>query len=178
MALPRMIPIIRDQFTWTLLELPSAVVRESPFITSDNPVALSRPRKRGEGARLRGTRLRDPAWNVSLGGGWNERGVEVTLPLSPGHALLLTRDPHLPNWAKDPRQMAHIVRVRAVRNARDWVFATDEDERVRELVRATPRPRVEIIINGTAYGPDVSAATIHAHITRARVEKVGIRYGS
>jgi hypothetical protein len=176
----RLVPIIRDELTWRLAELPPDVEECLPFCTSDNPLVLARPRERGRsgGRRLRGARTRDPGWNVSLGAGWREPGFEAALPLSTRHALLLARDPDTLQWAEEPTRLAQTLRVRTVRNALQRVYARDHDARVGALLVETPPPRVQLVVDGVTYAPDEDAQPIAAHATRAsRVSRVvDIRY--
>lgn len=153
----RAIPLLLDR-AWRLVELPDDVATRYPLVTCDDPVVLVRPRRGG----ARRGRPSGPGWDVDLGGGWDEPGVQATITLSRRHTLLMAREPEAFALADDPEAFARAVRVRTARAAMDWVFARDADEEVREVLHASARPHMELVVGGIPFGPDVPARTVLA----------------
>ena len=151
----RSILLVLDR-EWRLVELPDDVARRYPLITCDDPVLLARPRRAGARRGLPS----GPGWDVDLGGGWDEPGVQTTITLSPRHALMMAREPDAFGLADDAEAFARAVRVRTARAAMDWAFARDEDDEVHEILRASARPHMELVVGGIPFGPEVPARTI------------------
>jgi hypothetical protein len=163
-----LVPVL-ESFAWCIAELPREVSDVTPFVTCDNPVVL---------ARKSVASLRDPkpGWDVAIGGGWQELTLQVTLTLSPRHALLLVRDPLDLALAEDPARLAESVRVRTARHAFEYVYARNNDPRIAELVKATTPPRIVFDVAGEKLPSDATMADLLRKVAKAGVGHFGVRY--
>lgn len=164
-------PVV-DERAWRIVELPPDVERTTPLITCDSPVVLARPRPSSEA--LEGQR--EPGWDVRLGGGWNDPTLQVTLALSPRHALMIARDPTALTFADDPARFAAACRVRAARHALQHVYARSQDEQLTALVRATRGPDVVFEVAGVRLPATVDPREIMRRVAEADLAAIGIEF--
>jgi hypothetical protein len=166
-----LVPSLVHKRVWRIVELPGDVATESPLITCDNPVVLVRPRADAD-PDLR------PGWDVHIGGGWLEPGVQMTLALSRRHALMLVQDPEDLTLTDDPSRFAESIRVRTARHALRHVYARDEDPRIVDLMRATRAPEVVFEVGGEVLPSTADPREIIRRVGRAGVTQIGVRYSA
>jgi hypothetical protein len=164
-----LVPTLIEERAWRLVELPADVAAETPLITCDNPVVLARSRA----GPAPGPEL---GWDVDIGGGWGEPGVEMTLALSPRHALMIAQDPGALGLADDPDRFAASVRVRTARHALQHVYARGNDPRVAALLRATPAPDVVFEVGDEMITGTVDVLELSRRVERAGATRIGVRY--
>jgi hypothetical protein len=162
-------PSLVDGFAWRLVELPCEVVGDTPLVTCDHPVVLARPRH-GHRAGV------PPEWDVEIGGGWQEPGAQMILPLSPRHALMMAQDPAALALADDPERFAASLRLRIARHALRHVYSRREDTRIGTLVQSTRAPMVVFEIAGELVPGAVTLVELLRRMNRAGVTTLGVRY--
>ena len=162
-------PSLVHERHWRLVELPDDVAQERPLITCDNPVVLARPRA-GAGPDV------VPGWDAQIGGGWEETNMEITLALSPKHALMLTRDADALALADSPARFATALRVRTARHALRHVYARDQDEEIVAVLRATRAPDVWFEVGGELLPSSVDIREVMRRVNHLGESQIGVRY--
>jgi hypothetical protein len=165
------VPYLVHARIWRIAELPRDVARERPFVTCDHPVALVTPRSAPPSPPSAA-----PGWDVDAGGGWTEFDVQLSLTLSPRHALVLGPDGDALDWVDDPDAAADILRVRTVRHAYDAVFARDSDAGLAALVRSTRKPEVLYEVAGRVFPSTAPNAAVLRHVHASGADKIWVRY--
>jgi hypothetical protein len=112
--LDHLAPII-SKMRWMLLRVGSPHF----LITSDNPLVMRLPE-----------RHRHPMFG---GGGFLHKNIEVTLPLSPHHCLMLHWNPDLPAVSPMPLEAIRGMNRQRAAHAERFLFAHVRDERIRRL---------------------------------------------
>lgn len=114
MFLDKLAPILFDM-RWMLLRVGSPHF----LITSDNPIVMMLPE-----------RHRDPMFG---GGGFLHKNIEVTLPLSPHHCLMLHWSRDLPSVSLLPLEAVRGMNRQWAAHAERFLFSHVRDERIRRL---------------------------------------------